>query len=381
MRTRIFVALLGVLAAGPLAAQEPEPPRPRLARGADPNDWEAYFDHGARLFKGRTSEAEAAFYWASRLEPSRAEPLYARWAAFFMRDLRMYERYLEDDERTLRRPDVQRADSLKELAFLRNPLVHRGLLALLHEQLPGVWARDFETRAWLAYAQSDWERAVRDFARAADHHRGERHQRARFGRALAFTSMGRLDSAAVELQGLLELLRAEETSDLRLIRPEESKEMYEYAVGLLHLAERRTAPAREAFQRALLENAGFYPAHAMLGEIALDERKGEEAVREYAQAVEIAGGDPVLRFQYGAALAAAGRHDEAAQQLSAAVEWEPYWAEPLRLLGSSLERLGKKDEALAAYRRYLEMAPRSAAAAATRVRGRVSALEAAPAAP
>jgi hypothetical protein len=66
-----------------LAHAQREPARPELPRGADANDWEAYFDLGERHFWYRPAQAAAAFYWASRLDPTRAEPLFARWAAFY----------------------------------------------------------------------------------------------------------------------------------------------------------------------------------------------------------------------------------------------------------------------------------------------------------
>src|SRR5262245_63981256 len=62
------------------------PKRPSVPRGADPNDWEAYYDLGIELLQNdRGGPAEAAFLWASRLRPDRAEPLYARWIAFWVR--------------------------------------------------------------------------------------------------------------------------------------------------------------------------------------------------------------------------------------------------------------------------------------------------------
>jgi hypothetical protein len=69
--------LLTALDPVPLTAQH-EPPRPQLPRGADPNDWEAYFDLGDARFQRAPREAAAAFYWASRLDPTRSEPLFAR---------------------------------------------------------------------------------------------------------------------------------------------------------------------------------------------------------------------------------------------------------------------------------------------------------------
>ena len=49
-----FIRIAMVLAAvvlPPMATAQGEPARPNLSRGADPNDWEAYFEHGERLFE------------------------------------------------------------------------------------------------------------------------------------------------------------------------------------------------------------------------------------------------------------------------------------------------------------------------------------------
>src|ERR1041384_1762718 len=52
-----------------------EPHRPALRAAADTNDWEACFDAGVAKLRREPAEAEAAFYWASRPPPPRAEPL------------------------------------------------------------------------------------------------------------------------------------------------------------------------------------------------------------------------------------------------------------------------------------------------------------------
>ncbi len=68
----LVVAALWVTAA--TAGAQTLPPRPHLDSHADPNDWEAYFNLGVQKLKGRPTEAEAAFIWASALAPDRAEP-------------------------------------------------------------------------------------------------------------------------------------------------------------------------------------------------------------------------------------------------------------------------------------------------------------------
>src|ERR1051325_3603975 len=130
MSLRTAVLLLCALVA-PLADAQ----RPALPRDKDPNDWEAYYDLGVQQLGHSADRAEAAFVWASHLRPDRPEPLYAQWLVFHMRDGQRFERYLQDDEKTLHDPGVVRADSLRAAAFRRNPFVHQGLIVLLWDRL------------------------------------------------------------------------------------------------------------------------------------------------------------------------------------------------------------------------------------------------------
>src|SRR5439155_1125459 len=84
---------------------------------------------------------ERAFYWASRLDPTRAEPLYARWVAYWMRLPGWFEEYVEERPRVLESPNVAQVDSLYQQALFRNPLTPRTLHILLYDQLPGRGAR------------------------------------------------------------------------------------------------------------------------------------------------------------------------------------------------------------------------------------------------
>ncbi|HEX2093068.1 MAG TPA: tetratricopeptide repeat protein [Longimicrobiaceae bacterium] len=355
-RTRLPL-LLAALALGaplPVAAQA-EPPRPALPRDADPNDWTAYYDHGVAVFKTSPGQADAAFYWASRVDPSRAEPLFGRWATFWMRDYERWIDYLRGSRRVRESPEVARADTLLYRAAVRNPFVHRGLEALLYDRMPGRWRDDIQTRAWLAYATGDLPRAAELFGRVVERN-PERNRWARYDRALALVAMGRFGEAATEVGRLLESLRREDEKEL--VRVYASKEMLEYATGLLHSAQNDDRAAREAHQRALLENLGFSPARAALGRIALAERRFPEAVREYEQAVEIDGRDAVVRFHYATALQATGEVAEAERELRVVVEREPYYAAPRALLGRVLEALNRPAEALGEYERFLALATR-----------------------
>ena len=327
--------------------------RPPLPRGADVNDWEAYYDAGVAMLPKNAEAAEALFTWSSRLRPDRADPLYARWIAYWANHLDQFADYLRDDARTLRDPKVIRADSLRSAALRRNPFVHQGLVVFLYDRLPGRWQQDQLTLGWLSLGQADLPRALDRFGRLvkAD---PKKYGYLRFVRASAFANTSAFDSAGAELTTLLAQLRAEDEKTLG--RGYQSKELLEHALGMLNLSVRRGAAAKEAFGRAVAENAGFAPAHAMLGVIAIAARDTTTALAEYSLAVETEAGDPELRLGYGNALMLAKRPKDAAIHFKKATELEPMYAEPYYLLAQALDASGDRAAAKEQYQLFLEHA-------------------------
>jgi hypothetical protein len=103
-RAAARLALAAVLAIPSILASQGAPQRPGLPRGADPNDWEAYFELGDRMFQRDPRVSIAAFYWASRLDPARAEPLFGRWAAYYGNDEGSWVGYLQEERSCGARP-------------------------------------------------------------------------------------------------------------------------------------------------------------------------------------------------------------------------------------------------------------------------------------
>lgn len=68
-RAALMCAIVGALA----EAQA----RPNLSIAGDLKHWESYFDHGVKVLRATPREAEMAFAWATRLDPTRAEPSFA----------------------------------------------------------------------------------------------------------------------------------------------------------------------------------------------------------------------------------------------------------------------------------------------------------------
>jgi Tfp pilus assembly protein PilF len=373
MRLGLWIAIALPLFSLPAAAQKPDIPRPKLESGADTNDWESYYEYGVRHLQLMPGRAFDAFYWASRLAPWTADPLYAQWVAFHMRDLRRFERYLDDDEKVLRAPDVQRSDSLLRLAFLRNPFVHRALEMAIFDALPGRWRGDVLTRAWIAYANQKFDQATELFARAIAQ-KPEKRYRLRHIRAVLFVAARQYDSAHAEMTALLE--KARQLDEKSLVRVYESKAFYEYAIARLAIARGQRQAAREALERALLEDLAYGPAHVWLA--SLSEASGDmaSAAASFDHAVELTPSDALYRYQYAVALIKASRFQEGLEQINYAIGLEPFYADSYVFKGSAHEQLGQVDSARVAYRAFLDRAARNAQNRSLATR-RLAALEAA----
>ena len=338
----------------PVAAQD-DPPRPPLPAGSDPRHWEPYFDLGVRIFRQTPAGAYEAFTWANRFDPTRAEPYFARYAAFFAKakpeDVGAYFR---GDESILRRPDILAADSMRLRALMRNPFVHRGLEILIFDRMPGSIADDRDTRAWIAYSNGEFPRAIDLLTRAIERGRGDVRWR-RFDRAIAYVAMGDYRQALADIRTLVDELRAEdERGALRFYR---SKHFLLYMIGMLHTQLRDHAAARTAFQEALVEDAAFAYANAGLAALSRIQRNNAQAADEYALAVQLAPDDGVLHQWYAQVLLDLNRFDEAEREVQAAIVREPWWPAPHDLLGRLREKQGRPDLALEAFARYVELAP------------------------
>ena len=357
------------------SAQPPNVPRrPKLESGADTNDWESYYTYGVRHLQILPNRAYDAFYWAARLAPWSADPLYAQWVAFHMRDLKRFERYLDEDAKILLAPDVQRSDSVLSLAFLRNPFVHRAMEMALFDALPGIWGGDVHTRAWIAYANQKFDQATALFARAIAQKPDKRY-RLRHIRAVLFVARMEYDSAHAEMTALLE--KARQVDEKALVRVYESKAFYEFAIGRLELARHNLKAAREALQRALTEDLAYAPAHVWLAELFAASGDVPSAMTSYAQAVDLMPSDAIYRYQYAVALMKANRVQEGLEQINRAIALEPFYADSYVFKASAHEQLGQLDSARVAYRAYLDRAARNAQNR-DRAARRLAALEATP---
>jgi Tfp pilus assembly protein PilF len=195
-------------------------------------------------------------------------------------------------------------------------------------------------------------------------------------RARGFFYQEQYDSALVQLNVLLDSLRARELTSL--VQSYNSKAMLEFMVGTVEALRERGDAARAAFQRALTEDLGFYPARAALGRLAFAQNDLETAKAEYEQAVDLKADDGVLRDDYGYALLKNHQPADAEAQFREAIRLEPYWALPHFNLAVALSNQGKRELAVAEYEAFIARCPKRLASQAAEARSRIEKLRAPP---
>lgn len=360
-----------------VAQTRAEPRRPRLPATADTNSAAAYYQLAMARLRRDPAEAAAALYWASRLEPGSAEVLYARHVAMLLNDPDVLDGWVRGDRRILRTPRVLVIDSMRQRAAIINPFFRRALDADLIEQYVenrvlrdrrglSVTEVQFEVReflddiddpairGWLLSSRGVLTGALLAWAPAL--RRDSTSVRMRVDRANVYVTLGRLDSARADLEAALAAARRADTT--RIWHVYESKAALEYTLGILLARTGDTAGARAAFQQALVEHLGFYPAHIRLGQLALAARDTAGAVTEYERAIAIRDDDYDARLMLGFLLGSLRRFDEAVPHLERATRAEPWAVTPVDVLAQIHEAAGHTAEALAAYRRFVQLCRR-----------------------
>ena len=374
--------LLPMLATGLLSASlagQNIPKRPPL-NGADTNQAAAYCQYGLSMLQQDPRKAADAFYWAARIDPTWAQPLYARRIAFLIgADDPFVIGYMQGKRSYTHSKDALRIDSLELRARMLDPfmegdldkeLVLRYVRALYDEVLKsdGGTADGAETlrlqyfveRYWrtdappgqkaiLAVSERRYPDALDAYREALSQdrdHQGEIHE----ARARIFYLMGNADSARAEMEQAIARFRENDAKDFVWLY--ESKAVLEHFIGLTYERQNQIGPAREAYGRALQEDLSYFPAHMRLGSIALSAGDTATALSEMDLAAQIKDDDPGLQATYGTVLAQAGHIPEAEQHLHHAVELDPYYANPYYVLGRVDEFAGKAADAVGDYRAY-----------------------------
>lgn len=384
----LFVVLLVVTACGSGRPQwdplSQTAPRPQLPAGYDPNDPHDLYRYGESLLERSPEQAAGAFYWASRLDPLWAEPIYARRTALFMTNPDLYYDYLFNRRRVRNVKGVAGLDSLLYRALSANPFLHRKLdvvairvamaarierelqkeglgAQVSRSEIESFLEREMsrsvpEVRAWVAEGDGRLHDARELYAAAVNRRKDDPELRAELARVQYLT--GAIDDALRSYESALALLREKDEEELvGLYRP---KTLLEYSIGMILEGRGDVEGARSAHARALQEDLSYAYAHIQLAQLALEEGDTATALSEFALAVSVAPEDAGIRYLNGSMLARAGQLAEAEAELRHAMELEPLFAAPYRELGEVLERQGRVVDAAEMYREYLSRASRRA---------------------
>ncbi len=154
--------------------------------------------------------------------------------------------------------------------------------------------------------------------------------------------------------------RAVEIADAGLVVAPDDPELLN-ARGIARLRDRRYDEAIRDFQSALAPERQYATPETVLANLAaayVGQGKTEDAIATYWRALELKPTDGVLRTALCQTLAAAGRTDVALRECVRAASDAPSYPPAFEQKGDVLRTLGKKDDAIAAYRKAFEIAPK-----------------------
>lgn len=337
-----------------------ELPRPKLAPDADTNSAKSYYQLAEPLvqYSLKLDTAAMALYWASRLDPAWSDPIYAK--SLILLDAIRNDRFqtwqqtrssLAVGKLALTEQQVHAIDSLQRSAWDRNPFLYS---ELEFRHLFVIPRHDPFQDGYLMFSIRRFAASESLFAVGLKLHPGDVGGRTYRARALFY--LGKYDAAVAELETARDTIRRTEIEHHMPVLF--SVEMYEFAIGIARVQQDDFPAAKAAFERALTENLGFYWAHVRLAGAAVALHDTAAALAELGEAVEIEGGDPVLRMYYGAVLQSAGRLEEAETQLKHAIALDPRYAAPYFQLAVTYYQRGEKDAAIEQYRQFLARSAR-----------------------
>jgi tetratricopeptide (TPR) repeat protein len=368
---RPFLVMSALCLTASSAAAQKVPKRPELFAGADTNSWFTYYQAGLSNLRRRPDLAADDFYWAQRLNPGAPEPLYAGWVAYWKRRPERFWDYVAGKRYVVESKEVQHIDSLRLKALQMNPMMYQGLwIELFDDESALNMSLDPAMQGIIAYAHGNPMKAAERLGVAV---KSKENRSFRYERALALYQIAQYDTAANELQLLIDDMKKRE--EKKLVRMYESKQMYEYAIGILMLSKGDTSAARDALGKALTEDLAFAPAHVALSRLAAATGDTATAIQELSQAVEIDSTDVVAHYQLGVHLMMQNKTEEAKAQLRKAIALEPYFAQPYFPLAYILEFDENNKEAADMYLAYAARATRAEEQRASVARTKAAALQ------
>jgi tetratricopeptide (TPR) repeat protein len=344
----------------------------------DTNDARVYFAAGMAYSSHFTPPraANAAFYWASRVDPSWSQPLYQRWSllrfyartpatrdeidplvvAAFERDPFFRDNLYLRQKATAESLAVTTAVAEARCVNRRDPIVIIPLPALgeLHCDEPGAWNAYLELRQcadpgaqtcpwpvgsvydrsklwYVAYGDTNYALASRLLARRIKASPDSMAYYYRRAKAQFFLSQ--YDSATATLRGAITRMERPASNATRgsFFTPAE----FAYAIGIIRQTQGQDSAARAAFQESVRLDPGLVMSHLHLAAVALSASDTATAIAEGRLAAAARPDDPVVQLMLGYTLLTAGHTADAATHLDAAVAADSAYALPYLYLGEA----------------------------------------------
>jgi tetratricopeptide (TPR) repeat protein len=383
-----IAALLAVAPASPggtLGAQQPaapartflsldgkEPRRPKLEAGADTNDASAYLEWG-NLRETPRKKAFDAYFWAYRLDPTRHIYLLNMFTAvYWAQSPGWRSEYWQGADFATKSKEARLLDSLSNMVSYREPFAHftqGGRCVVDRDWLDYVSESTYLT-AEHYFEQGCWTQAIDWYRKVLAKYPTHLGSRMNLVRSMHWT--GQHGGALAQIDTTLAQLRAREgkyTSRFYV-----SKEQLETMRGEILTQMEDFNGAKKAYGRALEEELSYWPAHVRLALLASIQGEHDEALQEYDQAVQLADKEPAVHFDYGIALLRADKPAEAEREFRRAIELEPHFGLAYFNLALTLDRQGRREDAIAAYRTFLGRAAKRQAKMTTMATQRLAVL-------
>jgi Tfp pilus assembly protein PilF len=254
---------------------------------------------------------------------------------------------------------VQEFDRLYRRALMIEPLVDIRIQVATEHRGGHI---DKFGKALYAYNDGKWDEAYRRFgallADSADY-RGEKarlYEQILWYHGLAAARLEQFAEGMEDLRRLVARSERREVSDTLYRWPLRTNE---YRYTLAYLTQRAGDPkgAVGIYEEALTNDLGLYMAHVRVADIYEAAGMFDQAITARRNALNASPDDPSLLADFGKTLANAARWVEAEQPLVESAAANPRDPRVPFYLGLVFENLGRKEDARAAFTRFIAMAP------------------------